>query len=351
MKVLFTGYHNPHYPTITEYIERALEGLGHELAVLDEGRYLLPGRLRQHSRVLERMDLRWFNGQVLRAAARFRPGVFLASGGERILPSTVAALRARGTRTLLWTTDAPMHFDPILTGAPAYDHVFCQGTEAIDLLQQGGVSRLTWLPMACDPDRHGPVGLTEEERARYGHDIVFVGSHYPVRETLLEPLADLDLAVWGPGWEALRRDSPLKRCLRGGHTAPEIWRKIYSAARIVLSIHFRDSDGRVAVHQASPRVFEAMACGAFVITDRQRDVLALFRDGEHLATAGGPVELREKVRHYLEHPGQRERIARGGRGEVLRRHTYARRLRQLMDAAGAGAQGGRGPAAAFGAGR
>ena len=57
MKVLFTGYHNPNYPTVTEYIEQALKELGHEIVVLDEGRHLLPGRLRVRSRLLEAMDL------------------------------------------------------------------------------------------------------------------------------------------------------------------------------------------------------------------------------------------------------------------------------------------------------
>jgi spore maturation protein CgeB len=73
-----------------------------------------------------------------------------------------------------------------------------------------------------------------------------------------------------------------------------------------------------------------------VISDRQRDVLSLFRDGEHLATAGSAQELREKVSYYLDHAGERERIARGGREEVLRRHTYAQRLGSLLGTASAG---------------
>jgi len=81
MKVLFTGYHNPNYPTVTEYIEQALKELGHEIVVLDEGRHLLPGRLRVRSRLLEAMDLRWFNNKVILAGRRSRPDLFLAAGG------------------------------------------------------------------------------------------------------------------------------------------------------------------------------------------------------------------------------------------------------------------------------
>ena len=34
-------------------------------------------------------------------------------------------------------------------------------------------------------------------------DVVFVGSHYPNREVVLNRLIDFDLAIWGPGWRLL----------------------------------------------------------------------------------------------------------------------------------------------------
>ena len=331
MKVLFSGYHNPHYWTVTEYIEEAIRSLGHELRIVDEGHHLVPGRLRQRAPFIERVDLSWFNRQLLRASERFMPDLFIASGGERILPSTVAALRKGGIRTALWTTDVPLHFAPILRGAPAYEHVFCQGTEAIELLREKGIRNLSWLPMACEPTRHQPVEPGAEKGAAWRHDVVFVGSHYPMREKLFETLAGLDLAIWGPGWDRLRSDSPLRGCVRAAHTTPETWRQIYASAKIVLSVHFQDPLGKIPCHQASPRVFEALACGAFVITDRQRDVMALFQDGEHLVTFVDDEDLRGKVETYLGSSIERERIARNGRAEVLARHTYRDRLSVLFD--------------------
>ena len=80
----------------------------------------------------------------------------------------------------------------------------------------------------------------------------------------------------------------------------------------------------------SPRVFEAIACGGFLLCDRQRDVLALFRDGEHFVSFGDARELAEKARYFLDRPVERESIARQGRREVLQRHTYIHRLRELF---------------------
>ncbi len=60
-----------------------------------------------------------------------------------------------------------------------------------------------------------------------------------------------------------------------------------------------------------PQIFEAMACGAFVLTDRQKDCLRLFKDGEHLVYFDGPQDLRDKARYYLDNEDKRRRIARG----------------------------------------
>jgi spore maturation protein CgeB len=191
--------------------------------------------------------------------------------------------------------------------------------------------------MACEPTRHHPVELAAEERNTWRHDAVFVGSHYPVREKLFEALAGIDLAIWG--FCLMIRRTP--RSTLGEtlfpYTTPETWRKIYAAAKIVLSVHFQDPLGKIPCHQASPRVFEALACGAFVITDRQKDVMALFQDGEHLVTFADGEDLRRKVETYLGCSNERERIAQSGRNEVLARHTYRDRLSVLftsLDTAG-----------------
>ena len=197
--------------------------------------------------------------------------------------------------------------------------------------------------MACDPEVHRRVEISGEEKLKFGSDVVFVGSYYPQRAEMLQTVLRHHPALWGPGWDVLPPNSPLRACIRGAHTQPDIWTKIYSASKIVLSIHYCDSENRFPVHQASPRVFEAMACGAFVLTDRQKDVLALFKDGYHLVTFSDDADLDRKIAYYLDHADERERIAAAGRQEVLKNHTYENRLRRLLDRMGATVQ----PVASF----
>jgi len=332
MKILLSGYHNPHYWTVTEYIERAIRALGHGLEVFDDGTRCIPGRLRKRSRWMEHVDRAWLNRRLQACAGRHRPDVMIVLGGELVEPETVHGAKTGGAAAVLWTIDAPSNFGPILRSAPAYDHVFCQGTEALEILHASGIEGARWLPMGCDPECHHRC--SGEAGGGRGHDVVFVGSHYPVREQFFAGLAGTDFAIRGPGWGRLPAASPLRVHVKGAHTAPAAWTGIYRASKIVLAMHYRDPQGRIPCHQASPRVFEAMACGAFVLSDRQRDVLALFREGEHLACFGDAAELAEKVNYYLCNPGERERIARQGAEAVLRDHTYTGRLRQLLEEAG-----------------
>ncbi len=330
MKILFSGYHNPNFLTITEYMEKAIESLGHELFVFDDRQHIIPGRIRTRIEWLNKFDLNHINNKFISLAVEKKPDIVIITGGHRITAPTVQALEDEGICSILWTIDAPRNFQPIINVAPLYNHIFCQGTEAIELLNQGGIQGVQWLPMACDPSEHRPVELSAEEKEHYGHDVVFVGSYYPNRAELFENLSDFDLGIWGPGWEKLKAKSKLRRCIKGSHTLPSEWLKIYSASKIVLVTHYQDLEERFPVYQASPKVFEAMACGAFTVSDNQRDVFSLFEDGKHLICFDNPGELIEKIKYYLDHSAERERIALQGREEVLKNHTYEHRIKKLL---------------------
>lgn len=329
-----SGYHNPFFQTITEYIEGAIKAVGHELFVFDDRQHIVPGRVRQRIEWLNKFDLNHLNREMLSLALKTKPDIAIITGGHRIAASTVRALKNNNIYTMLWTIDPPLNFQPIIDVAPFYDHIFCQGTEAIELLDQEGIQGAQWIPMACDPNEHRPVELSAEEKEHYGNDVVFVGSYYPNRAELFEGLVNFDLGIWGPGWEKLESKSKLRKCIKGSHTPPSEWLKIYSASKIVLVTHYQGPDKRLPVYQASPRIFEAMACGAFTVSDNQRDVFSLFKDGEHLICFDNPGELVEKIEHYLDHPDERERIALQGREEVLKNHTYEHRIEKLLSIVG-----------------
>jgi spore maturation protein CgeB len=106
------------------------------------------------------------------------------------------------------------------------------------------------------------------------------------------------------------------------------WVKVYSASKIAVVIHYQD--GSTPCHQASPKVFEALACGILVLVDGQKDVFRFFQDGKHLVRFTGAQDLRDKIAYFLGNPAERQRIADAGRAEALAQHTYRVRVRELI---------------------
>jgi spore maturation protein CgeB len=334
VKLLLVATRNPHFPTVTEYIERACRGLGHDVIPFDDRDFVFPGRLRARVPGLTHLDLAYLNRRLAHRMRHVRPDLVLCAGGERILPGTIQTARHMGAVTVLWTIDAVKPNDPRVPLAPHFDFVFCGGTEMVEALQGCSLRHGPhWLPFACDSELHHPVPLTARDRDRYRVDIAFVGSlhasTYRTRLSMLEALADLDLGIWGPGAFNLPLHSPAAPRVRGGETGYEVWTRIYSAARIVLCAHYSGPGPRS--RQASPRVFEALACGALLLCDDCPDVTVLFEPARELLVFHDTGDLREKARYYLEHEGFGAAIARRGRDRVLAAHTYRHRVQQLLE--------------------
>lgn len=328
MKIMLVGYHNPNFTNSTVYRDKAVGYLGHELLSFEDRAFVLPGRIRDRFPVLQAWDLERLNRKLIRSAREEKPDICLVVGGQRTLPQTIEAVKQMGIKTALWTTDAPVDFKNVLAAAPFYDHLFCAGTEALDIFQRNGLRHAVWLPFGCDPNYHKPVDLTDEDRKEYGKDIAFVGSYYPNREVLLEQLAEFDIHVWGPYWSRMRSDSPLKDKVTSAKLNFDQWVKIYNASKIVIVVHYQDP--KVPCHQASPKLFEAMACGACVFSDNQRDVKALFDGGRHVVYFNDVHDLKSKIKFYLAHDEERRAIARQGYERVINADTYQHRIGKIV---------------------
>lgn len=328
MKILLSSYHNPNFLNSTVYREKAVQYLGHELISFDDRTFIIPGRIRDKIKYLHQWDLQRINNNLVKAVERARPAVVFVIGGQRILPTTVQRIKKQGFKIVLWTTDPPYDFANILAAAPCYDHLFCGGSEAQDIFHQHGLIHTTLMSFGCDPHYHKIVPLSDEDKKEYAHDISFVGSYYPNREHLFESLADLDIRVWGPYWSHLPEHSVLRSKAVDIKMNYDQWVKIYNASKIVIVAHYQD--GKTPCHQVSPKLFEAMACGSFILVDEQKDIRKLFQDGKHLVFFKDTTDLREKVQYYLIHEQERLVIAAEGCREASAKHTYQHRFEKML---------------------
>ena len=81
------------------------------------------------------------------------------------------------------------------------------------------------------------------------------------------------------------------------------------------------------------RVFETLSCGTLLMTNdlRENGQEEIFQSDKHLVTYRSSEELLDKLRFYLRHSEARRRIAETGRAEAVERHTYAHRMRIVLE--------------------
>jgi hypothetical protein len=85
--------------------------------------------------------------------------------------------------------------------------------------------------------------------------------------------------------------------------------------------------------EVTRRIFEAMACGKLVITDRlpeSRKLEELFTDKRDIVLYDNLGHCIELINFYAENTEERERIARNGMENVLKNHTQQQRVAELL---------------------
>ncbi len=328
MKILLISNHNPNFINTNFYREEALRRSGHECVFFDDRNFIIPGRVRNTVNFLQNWDLKRINRTLVRTVQKIQPDLCMVVGGQRILSDSISKIKKLGIKIILWTSDIPKDFKNILQTAAFYDYIFCAGTEAVEIFKTKGLKKVFWIPFACDPYYHKPTLSQGVEERKLKKKIVFIGSFYPNRAKLLESIADLDITVWGPNWQMLKEDSPLQGKAFDIALNYEKWVKIYSAADIVLIIHY--DDGKTPCDQASPKLYEAMACKSFILCDNQKDAKILFEDRKHVVFYENQSDLRTKVLYYLNHQEECKKIARQGYQEVLCAHTYEHRIKKIL---------------------
>jgi GT2 family glycosyltransferase len=221
----------------------------------------------------------------------------------------------RGQVNVLWQISHPDLASPELY--ERYDHVFVASDRFAARMADQVSVQVESLHQATDPERFKPLPGGPH------HELLFVASSRKVRRRIVDDLADTkrDLAIYGRDWTPDLADP---RFVKGEVVKNAELARYYSAADIVLNDHWDDMriEGFL-----SNRLYDALACGAFVVSDLVDGIEDEF-DGA-VATYGSRPELEPLIARYLADPGERQRLADHGRSIVLERHTFDHRVQAL----------------------
>ncbi|MBO5486310.1 MAG: glycosyltransferase family 1 protein, partial [Eubacterium sp.] len=100
---------------------------------------------------------------------------------------------------------------------------------------------------------------------------------------------------------------------------------VFQCSKINLNISLRSIKTGIPL-----RVWDIMGCGGFVLTNYQEELLDYFVPNEDFVYYENYEDLQEKAEYYLTHDAEREKIARNAYEKVKRFHTYADRIREIL---------------------
>jgi glycosyltransferase involved in cell wall biosynthesis len=255
-----------------------------------------------------------------------RPRIVFCIKAETIRPETIQYAKSRGSITLNWYAEIVSFWGNIRAIAPAYDFFFSSDHYILRKLKdEEGLNNCFYLPFAADIDESSPDPFENRSDA-YNISMIATYSSFmhANRENYLMSVRDLGLNIWGPKeWLS----SSLGNFYRGRakHVAD-----IYRRTKIVPNIHYNKEPAETT----NLRPFEAMSSGAMLISDDVRqDMFRLFKEGEEFVSfhEGDNKKFRELCEYYLNHPEEREAMAKRAYASILAKHTYEIRMREMLN--------------------
>jgi spore maturation protein CgeB len=285
--------------------------------------------------IINRIEIDKMNMSLYNAVLSYKPDLALILAGETITTETLYKIRKEGIVTANWFMDSvysPHRKSFVEEISPYYDFFFM--IDSLEVLKYVKISAkyVYWLPLALDPALHKTVYLNDNEKQKYSSNVTFVGTVIPVREDILEAVANFGLNIWAPPTSAygswIDRRPTLSRSYRGGPIFGEEVVKIYNAAKIVISI---DSLYRNQIFSVTPRVFEVAGCGSFHICNYNEQLNKLhFEIGKDIVCFNNKEDLRKLIQYYLENEVERVAVAINGQKTAYKYHSYAHRIEEMF---------------------
>ena len=357
-----TWYHNLYEPLVE---------LGHEVVLFptEEGRKAVQRRDAAAQAAFSQKLLNAFR----REHAQKPFGLFFAYLIDGMVdPGAIDAIRKTGVPTCNFSCNNAHQFYLVEELSPHFDYNLHSEKDSREKFLSIGANPLWW-PMASNPKYFKPVDVPRTIPAS------FVGANYALRARYIAHLLENGIGVhaYGSGWVwgtssrwrsivkrykylllALVAQSPQAQSAASAQLADHDFRRtlgarfpanvhppvsdeeliaLYSRSHIslgFLEVYDRHDPSRPVTQHLHLREFEAPMCGALYCTGYTDELAEMFEPDKEVVVYRNQHELLDKVRYYLAHPQEAERVRQAGRARALRDHTYQRRFETLFQVIG-----------------
>jgi glycosyltransferase involved in cell wall biosynthesis len=279
---------------------------------------------------------------IVTEALRLNVDAVVVVCGLLLEPRILVLLSRAGFPVFLFGTESPYDDDVFLSRASLVTALSVNEPASVaaveGMLAAEGVDvPVSYLPLGFAPSLHRP-GFGERAEDFPQHDVVFVGNLYPSRQAFFEAVdwdaLGIDLGIYGV-MATVAEDAPVRRWVRHDGVVPNpVAAALYTRSAVVLNL-FRTEQfgldwevrGHVRAEAVSPRMIEAAALGAFMVSEEREQVVQVF--GELVPTFRSAEEMGEVIAHWLARPAERAAMARRLSG-VVAEYSYAVRARQIV---------------------
>lgn len=323
---------------ITGYVKRALETLGHKVQWIDHSvhaaSYDAMGTLKdqRNRQMMQGRMAEVLSQWTLASLAESPPDLVLSMAQAPMTLPVLEHLRKKRFLTAMWFVENYRHLTYWRQMAPGYEFwfVFQQGA-CLDAFRQAGARQVSYLPMAADPELHGPMSLSEGDRRTFGSDVSFVGAGYANRRRLFPSLLrqPWSFKLWGNEWDGADELRSVLQ-LNGARIDTATCMKVFNATTINVNLHSTTGVGLdPQADFVNPRTFELAACGAFQLVDHRSELHRFFTEQE-MVSFKDFGDVPGLVHRWLNDSAARQAMADAARARVLSEHTYVHRMRELL---------------------
>ncbi len=290
------------------------------------------------------------NKNLIKNVEQIRPEiVFFGGGGGAFDRETMETITEKsGAKTLLWISDDHWMFHKYSKHlAPFFHWLATTDADAIPKYYKLGHKNVILSQWAFNNFSGGSFNLPKI------YDVTFIGAAHGNRKKIIGKIKKegIDIKCWGSGWpggrvseeDMLRIFSQSKINLNFTKSSGTFWKEL---ALIFLHRNYDRSIGinnprcwldnlkslppSIWSKQIKGRNFEIPGRGSFFLTEYVNHLEDYYKIGEEIDCFNNPRELTAKIKYYLTHDQEREKIAKAGQERTLKDHTYEERFNQIF---------------------
>lgn len=194
-----------------------------------------------------------------------------------------------------------------------------------------GAKKVLQVFMAVD-ELDGPREITPQDRRRFPHEVLFIGTWMPERGQFLRELvaAGVPLAIYGNDWQKAPEWPALQAAWHGPAIYGDDYLKAIQLAKVSLGLLSKQNRD---LH--TTRTFEIPYCGGLLCAERTPEHLQLYQEDVEAVYWSDAQECIAKCHKLLNDDQRRAEIAENGRRRCLRNGIFNEpNLKKMLDAAG-----------------